>query len=256
MTDSVSRFSQRVQNYLAYRPRYPAAIIPFLHEKIGLAPAWTVADIGSGTGFLAELFLGYGSTVIGVEPNDEMRQAAEAYLGVYPGFVSQAGRAEATGLPSSSAELVTAGQAFHWFDSVAARAEFLRILRPSGWVVLVWNTRRLESTPFLRAYEEILQTLAVDYTQTNEKNVGDEDVVGFYGGDMVVARFENIQQLDWTHLEGRVLSSSYVPLAGHPNHEEFMARLRQIFDQYQQSGRIAFEYDTRLYYGRLHREAL
>jgi hypothetical protein len=148
------------------------------------------------------------------------------------------------------------GQAFHWFEASAARQEFLRILRPPGWTVLIWNSRR-DSTPFLAAYETILRDLAGDYVQTNEKTIEDDAIADFFGGHggFQEAWFENIQHLNWEQLSGRVLSSSYVPLWGHPDHAEFMARLRQIYDQHQRAGRIPFEYDTRLYYGQLHRQS-
>ncbi len=249
MTDSTGRFSERVQNYRKYRPGYPPEILAFLHETIELSPLWTVADIGSGTGIFAELFLAFGNTVIGVEPNAAMRTAGEEQLVDYGQFIAVDGSAEATGLAPASVDLITAAQAFHWFDQDLAQREFRRILRPGGWVVLAWNSRRLDTTPFLRGYEALLRELNSDYAQRNEKNVDDDAILSFFGqsGQCHTARFDNIQRLDWDALRGRALSSSYVPLPDDPAHGPFLQRLRHLFDEHQVNGRIAYEYDTRLY---------
>lgn len=253
MTDSVSRFSGRVENYRKYRPGYPKEILAFLHRTINLSPIWTVADIGSGTGIFAEIFLKYGNTVIGVEPNAAMRAAAEAQLVEFPHFVAMEGTAEESGLASASVDLITVAQAFHWFDAARAKQEFERILCPGGWVVLAWNSRRLDSTPFLRGYEALVRNTTSDYAQKNEKNVGDDDIRAFFGATphFNMARFENVQHLDWESLCGRALSSSYAPMPGHPEHEAFLSLLRRLFDDHQIDGYIDFEYDTRLYYGQL-----
>ena len=149
-SDSNTRFSDRVADYVRTRPGYPTAVLDILGTETGLNPATVVADVGAGTGLSAELFLRNGNTVFGVEPNREMREAAESLLAGYANFHSVAGSAESTTLPDASVDLIVAGQAFHWFDVPRARAEFRRILRPDGVVVLMWNTRRLDTTPFLR----------------------------------------------------------------------------------------------------------
>ncbi|MBI1294055.1 methyltransferase domain-containing protein [bacterium] len=254
MTDSVSRFSARVDNYRKYRPGYPQEILAFLHRTINLSPMWTVADIGSGTGIFAEIFLQHGNTVLGVEPNAAMRAASEAQLIDHAHFVAIDGSAEATGLAPASVDLITVAQAFHWFDVAEARREFLRILRPAGWVVLAWNSRRLDSTPFLCGYEALLHEINSDYAQKNEKNADDDVISTFFGGRdrFGVAHFDNVQHFDWDGLRDRALSSSYAPLANNPAHASFLTRLRKLFDEHQVDGRIAYEYDTRLYYGQLH----
>ena len=151
-TDPTARFSNRVDDYVRYRPSYPAGVLEILRAEVGLTPASIIADVGSGTGISAELFLRNGNTVYAVEPNDAMRHAAERLLGGYHAFHSVNGRAEATTLPDASIDLSLAAQAFHWFDVPKARAEWQRILRPDGWAVLVWNTRRTDTSPFLRAF--------------------------------------------------------------------------------------------------------
>ncbi len=252
MSDSTVRFSSRVAAYVRYRPRYPAAIVPALARECGLAPEAVIADLGSGTGFLAELFLENGNLVYGVEPNREMREAGARLLARYPRFTSVDGRAEATTLAAASVELVTAGQAFHWFDRPAARREFARILKPSGWVVLVWNVRRKTATAFLRAYERLLLEYSIDYRTVDHSNVTDEVIADFFApGTFTVLSFENPQVFDYDGLEGRLMSSSYVPESGHPNHAPMLAALRGLFAEHQVAGTVTFEHDTRLYVGRL-----
>ncbi len=253
LPDPKQRFSTRVENYIRYRPGYPPGVIATLQEACGLSPAAWVADIGSGTGLLSRCFLDLGCQVFGVEPNPEMRAAAERLLAGYASFTSLDGAAEATGLPPSSVDFAAAGQAFHWFNPSLARQEFARILRPGGWVVLVWNERRVESTAFLRDYEALLQTCGTDYRQVDHRNVeaNPDTLPGFFGGPYHQARFDNAQVFDYVGLEGRLLSSSYAPGPGHPDHELMLTELRRIFDRHQQGGQVVFEYDTKLYYGRL-----
>src|SRR5262245_36850681 len=192
MVDPTLRFSSRVENYVKYRPGYPPAVLELLAATCGLTPESLLADIGSGTGLLAELFLKNGNRVFGVEPNPEMRAAGERLLGDLPGFTSVDGTAEVTTLPAQSVDFVMAGQAFHWFDRVRARAEFERILKPGGWVVLVWNERRTDSTPFLTSYERLLETYATDYALVNHKQI-DQAMIGafFAPGAYDEGRFEN-----------------------------------------------------------------
>jgi SAM-dependent methyltransferase len=252
VSDSTTRFSSRVDAYIRYRPGYPREIIPLLECECGLTADAVVADIGSGTGILSELFLKNGNRVYGVEPNRGMREAGERLLAAYPGFVSVAGRAESTTLADASVDLVTAGQAFHWFDRPVTRREFARILKPGGRVVLVWNVRRKETTPFLRAYERLLLSYSVDYELVDHDNVTDAVIAEFFRPNTVAMRsFETRQVFDYAGLEGRLLSSSYVPEADHPNHAPMLAELRAIFSAHQEDGAVRLDYDTKVYFGRL-----
>ncbi len=252
MIDSKKRFSSRVENYVRYRPRYPVEVLQTLQSECGLTAASVVADVGSGTGFLSELFIGNGNRVFAIEPNLEMRTAGEAYLGNKPGFESVNGSAEDTTLPDQSVDFVVAGQAFHWFDRLQARREFARILKPAGWVMLVWNDRDTESTPFLVAYERLLKEYATDYEQINHKQIDQAVLSDFFeDAPLYEKRFSYSQTFDYEGLEGRMLSSSYVPDAGHQNHEEMTARLREIFQTYCVGDRIAFEYTTRMFYAQI-----
>ena len=248
---TAARFDSRVANYAAYRPGYPPELMAFLRDELGLASASAVADVGSGTGILSELFLREGCRVFAVEPNAEMREAAEAALGHDPNFVSVAGAAEATTLGDACADFATAAQAFHWFDTERARAEFRRILKPQGWAVVVWNNRRTDSTAFLRDYESMLRRFGTDYAQV-AATYGDENSLRkFFAPGYQSKQFDNFQLFDFDGLKGRLLSASYVPLAGHPSHEPMLAELRRVFDAHQQGGRVRVEYDTDVYYGRL-----
>lgn len=252
MGDATQRFSSRVDNYVKYRPGYPLEVVTTLQRAYGLAPSAKVADIGSGTGILTELLLRAGHTVYAVEPNREMRAAAERLLAPYPAVHHVAATAEATSLPDQSVDLVTVGQAFHWFDRPRARAEFARILRPGGWVALVWNDRDTASTPFLVAYENLLKRYATDYSQIDHKQITDAVLAEFFAPQPFRRHdFANRQDFDYAGIEGRLLSSSYAPEAGHPDHAPMLAELRRIFDTHQQEGQVAFLYATTLFVGRI-----
>jgi len=249
--DPTKRFSNRVQNYLKYRPGYPPAIIGLLESECGLTADSIIADLGSGTGFLSELFLRHGNQVFGVEPNREMRLAGETYLAQYPSFSSVNARAEVTTLPDRSVDFITAGQAFHWFDREKARAEFERILKPGGWVVLTWNGFRVEASPLNAAYQQIVLLYGTDYQEVRREVIGRE-IESFYLPLVCkCARFEFRQMFDFEGLKGRLLSASYTPEPDHPNYEPMLRDLRAIFDDHQKDGKVAFEYETEVYYGQL-----
>ena len=251
MPDSIDRFSSRVENYVKYRPGYPREIIDLLVADCGLTPQSVVADVGSGTGILSELFLRQGNRVYGVEPNQEMRAAAELLLNHYPNFISIDGKAEATTLANNSVQFVIAGQSFHWFDQEAARKEFVRILAPMGWVVLIWNERRLDATPFLRDYEELLLKYGTDYERVRHENVY-TDIASFLApASFRFANFDNFQTFDFDGLKGRTFSASYTPEPGDPSFEPMLKQLLAIFSTRQKSGKVTIEYDTRIYYGQL-----
>jgi len=249
--DPLIRFSSRVENYVKYRPHYPPAVLDILRDECGLTPDWQVADIGSGTGFLTELFLRNGNQTFGVEPNGPMREAAELLLKDYPNFTSVDGTAENTGLPDSCVEMTSAGQAFHWFDRARAKKEFTRILKPRGCIVLVWNERRA-GTPFLDAYEQLLRKFAPQYGKVDHRRMDDQVLGEFFSPEGFQARScENAQTFDFAGVKGRLLSSSYTPEAGQPGHEPMIAELALIFEQHQRDGKVTCEYDTSVYFGRL-----
>jgi len=251
-TDAKQRFSNRVTDYVRYRPGYPAEILPLLQTWTHFRPEHVVADIGSGTGLLSKLFVDFGNRVFGVEPNAEMRAAGEEFLDAYPNFTSIAGSAEATTLPSDSVDFVAAGQAFHWFQMPAARNEFHRILKPGGRVLVIWNERLLDETAFLREYEELLNRFGTDYAKVSESYPRAEQMLEFYGANEFTSHaLPNFQEFDFEGLSGRLRSSSYAPPPGHPQFEPMMKELRKLFDAHHQRGVVRMEYRTRVYAGKL-----
>lgn len=251
-TDPTSRFSNRVGDYVKHRPGYPRALVTLLEEECGLTRDSVVADVGSGTGILSELFLSAGVSVYGVEPNREMRGAGEQLLAAYENFLSVDGRAEATTLDDDSVDFVTAGQAFHWFDPASARREFRRILKDDGWAVLVWNDRRTEGTPLLAEYERLLLEYGTDYKEVSSKWAAEENIRTLFGASEIRTKsFDNEQVLDFDGLKGRLMSASYAPVQGHPNHEPLMRELAALFQRHQRGGRVVVEYDTKVFYGQL-----
>lgn len=249
--DATQRFSSRVDHYVRYRPGYPKEVIELLTRECGLTADSTIADIASGTGIFTRLLLENGNRVFGVEPNAAMRQAGEEFLAGCPKFTSVAGTAEATTLGDASVDFVTAAQAAHWFDREKARREFMRILKPGGWTVLVWNERQTSSTPFLRDYEQLLLKYGTDYQEVRHERTTDEIADFFKPSDFETRTFENDQECDYDGLEGRLLSSSYVPGPDHATYQSMLRDLREIFDHYQERGKAVVKYDTRVFYGRL-----
>lgn len=249
--DATQRFSSRVAHYVRYRPGYPAEILQLLHSECGLTPESVVADIASGTGIFTRLLLENGNQVWGVEPNPQMRQAAEDLLAGFPRFTSVAATAEATTLKPKSVDFVTAAQAAHWFDRDKARNEFRQVLKPGGCVVLLWNERRTDSTPFLREYEQLLLTFGTDYQEVRHERTT-EEIDEFFAPSPYQERiFNNRQEVDYQGLEGRLLSSSYTPQPDDPRHAPMLAELRHIHEIHNVSGLVTLEYATRVYFGQL-----
>lgn len=250
--DAKQRFSSRVADYVRYRPGYPSALIDVLRKHCSLTREHVIADIGSGTGLLSRVFLENGNRVIGVEPNAEMRAAGDEFLANYRTFSSVNGSSETTSLADASVDFITAAQAFHWFEPNATRREFARILKPGGWVVVMWNDRRIGETLFGRGYEDLLVRYGTDYTKVKDAYPETHDMEKFVGvGNFQRAELPNFQVFDFDGLAGRLRSSSYAPREGHANYEPMKDALRKLFDANQKSGRVRMEYTTQIYFGRL-----
>jgi SAM-dependent methyltransferase len=250
------RFSNRVEAYVRHRPSYPPEVIGFLESLDLCAPRMSVADIGSGTGISAAMFLKYGCQVAGIEPNAAMRQAAEKWLAesldakTFARFKSIDGAAEATQLLSQSVDLVIAAQAFHWFDRQAAKQEFQRILRHGGGVALIWNSRQLAGSPFATGYEALLRDFCPDYMKVRHDEIQKQEIEAFFAPATVhSATFPSSQRFDYAGLEGRLLSSSYAPAPGQPRHDEMLAALRRLFEETQIGGFVVMDYRTEVHAG-------
>jgi SAM-dependent methyltransferase len=239
----LTRFSNRVADYVRCRPSYPPGVLDAIERTGGPLERSAVADIGSGTGISSELLLERGATVYAVEPNAEMRAAAEMKLSGNPRFHSVAAPAEATPLADASVDGILAAQSFHWFRFEEARREFQRILKPLGWIAIVWNDRQRESTPFLAEYEAFLRQWSVDYGQVDSRRIGREAIERFCAPREVRSfNFPHSQKFNWEGLVGRHRSSSYALAPGDPRYEASLASLRAIYDRHAEGGLVRFDY--------------
>jgi SAM-dependent methyltransferase len=247
-SDSVTRFSDRVANYVKYRPGYPAQLLQLFKTKMGLNSDSVIADIGSGTGLSTRPFLENGNKVYGVEPNASMREAAADYLKEFPHFINHEGTAESTGLDDDSVDFVIAAQAFHWFDAGKTRVEALRILRPGGFIALIWNERQLDTTEFLRGYEKLLLKYGKDYADVRHENIDEEKLGAFFESSYERATFPNEQVFDFAGIRGRLLSSSYMPAESDTAFPSLEKELESLFAKHAEKDRIKIFYDTNIYY--------
>jgi SAM-dependent methyltransferase len=242
MSEHTERFTGRVEDYERYRLRYPAAAIEMLVARCGLRREHLVADVGAGTGMLAELFLEHGNAVVAVEPNGEMRWACERLASAWPGLTVKKATAEATGLKEDSVDFVAAGRAFHWFDHAKAAKEFRRILRPGGWVVIVNNGRVRDESPISAAYEGLLREHGTDYEANQKRYESDARVAAFFaGGELVRKETRGEQRLTLEELVGQTQSLSVAPEPGHAKYEGVQAGLREFFAKWQMDGVVVMK---------------
>ncbi|HEX4309129.1 MAG TPA: class I SAM-dependent methyltransferase [Acidobacteriaceae bacterium] len=252
LPNPTDRFTGRVESYRRYRPTYPPAIVDLLTRACALNPESTVADVAAGTGLLTEIFLSAGFTVTAIEPNDEMRAACATLEPQYPKLQVRSGTAEAAGLPDHSVDLITVAQAMHWFDLDRARAEFARILKPGGCCAAIYNNRRLGGDPFHDGYELLLLDFGVDYGAVKQQHVGRKRLAQFFSpSPMQCASLPNSQALTLEALEGRILSSSYMPQPCQPRYDEMRAAIERLFAQTQSNGAVTMEHDCLVCYGQI-----
>src|SRR3569833_1060486 len=252
-TDSTKRFSDRVANYVKYRPNYPVETLTYLEEECHLNPGAVIADVGAGTGIFTRLLLKKGYRVYAVEPNDAMRGEADRQLSHFPGYHSMIGTSDRTGIATQSMDMIVCAQAFHWFNTAETKTEFQRILKPGGKVALIWNNRAIEADEFAKVYDALLKTLSSgDYERVNHQNQSKEDFERFYkDGQYTLTKFPNRQIFDFEQLAGRAFSSSYVPAEDTEAGKAFKWELKTIFDAHQQDGKVVFKYDTDVYLGQV-----
>ncbi len=250
MTEPTARFSNRVENYVKYRPSYPAEMLHLFRDEMSLNEASIIADIGSGTGISAKIFLENGNEVYGIEPNAAMREASKAYLKDYPKFYAIDGTAENTTLKPKSVDFIIAAQAFHWFDKAKTPAEFRQILRENGFIALIWNERQLDSNDFLREYERFVLEFGTDYKEIRHENITNQIISDFFQTDFCEKSFLNTQKLHFTGLKGRILSSSYMPTEENPLFEEMIKELKRLFTRHQKNDTIEIIYNAKVIYAK------
>ncbi|MBN1565757.1 MAG: class I SAM-dependent methyltransferase [Anaerolineae bacterium] len=252
--DPLDRFSKRADYYAKYRPKYASETLATLQTACGLTPDMVIADVGSGTGNLAEILLRNGNHVFGIEPNTDMRTTAEALLAEFIAnktFTSLTGTAEATTLPASSMDMITAGQAFDWFDPEPTKTEFRRILKkPDGWIVLVRNRWLRNTNDANRAYGGIVRKHTLPYPPAPEPNL-----VAFFGGGYTAREFDNTRLETLDCITGGLLSASFAPIPDSPEHHALAADLKTWFERYQQEGHIRVEIKTEVLWGKLNQDA-
>lgn len=245
------RFSKTVDNYIKYRPHYPKAVITLLQEKCHLNKNDIIADIGSGTGIFSKLLLENGNTVHAIEPNTAMREAAESYLSEYPQLNSINASSEQTSLADNSVYIITAAQAFHWFDKSKVHQEFSRILKADGYLVLLWNLR-LNRPGIMQGYEDLLQKFGTDYQDVCAEGVTEKSIEDFFSPNQVeIISIAHTAVFDWDGFKGRLLSCSYVPKSGDNNFSAMLDYAETLFKKYQKENVVHFEYETKIYIGQL-----
>lgn len=247
--DPKQRFSGRASSYARARPGYPQALFDHLFSVGALFKGCKVADLGSGTGIFSELLLHQGLSVFAVEPNQEMRAVAEARLSEMRGFTSIAGSAERTTLADHSLDAVTAAQAFHWFDLGPTQEEMVRILRPGGQVIMVWNNREKEIGAFHRAYSQLVERFARDKEEIDVLRKDPQE--RFYPAGYHHAQFQHSKEYDLDDLECLITSASYMPKQGELGFLEMIEELRFLFGEFQIGGKVTIGYVTDCYHGGL-----
>jgi ubiquinone/menaquinone biosynthesis C-methylase UbiE len=248
--EPTKRFSDRVENYIKYRPSYPKELISEMKKQQLLFEDSVIADIGSGTGIFTKLLLKTGNKVYAVEPNDDMREAAEKILGWYPNFVSVNGQAEATTLGRRSVDLITVAQSFHWFNQEETKREFKRILKPTGILALVYNSRQIDRSPFMVDYDRLLVKYCPEYEGIAKQYIDLKDAKNFFGTTEVTHFVcNNFQIFNFDGLKGRLLSSSYSLREHEDGFPLLMDSLKQLYEKHQENGQVQFLYLTEMFYG-------
>ena len=243
------RFTGKTSDYSRHRPSYPHEIIEVLVREKAIRPGSIIADIGSGTGKLAQLFLENGYVVKCIEPNAEMRAQAAKDLQDYHQKAILEGTAESTGLEDHSVDLVTAGQAFHWFNPEASAREFARILKKGGMVALAWNDRVEGKGDFNSGYEQVCRTYSHGYHRSGSQSLDRNAIDRFFGGEIREYTIENNQSLDLEGIKGRYFSSSYSLGPGDSRYGEAIKALENAFSSHSRNGFVTIKYETKLFLG-------
>ena len=249
MTDARQLFSNKVSEYVASRPDYPAALIDDL-ARLPITEDMHIADVGAGTGIFTKSLLDRGWRVCAVEPNAAMRAAADLTLKPYPRYRSVAGSAEATTLTDQTIDLITAAQAFHWFDIEPTRREWLRILRPQGQIALVWNDRLL-TDPLQRDLEAVFSDFGGGKRDAVLAREDRSSVEQFFGsGTARKHTYPHEHRLDQEGFTSLGLSRSYMPPRDTPEGQRALDVLSQLFQRHATVGFVTVRYRTVMSVGR------
>jgi ubiquinone/menaquinone biosynthesis C-methylase UbiE len=245
------RFSGRVQAYLAYRPRFPREIVPFLREHGALRSGAVIADVGAGTGMLAEIFLEAGHRVLAVEPNVEMLEACRVLAAQHPALEVVEGSAEATTLPDASVDLIAVGRAMHWFDWPRAHREFQRILKPGGWVLVATNGHRDSGAPVSNRLSEILRKWRTDSAEADTRRDFSDRLQEFLDtSSWQRTTLHHAMTVDFATLLGYAESLTAIPRPGERGYDGMVAELRAVFEEYQRDGMLVTPLACQLFLGR------
>lgn len=246
-----TKFTGKGAVYASSRPTYPLSLFDALTERGVLRPSFTAADIGAGTGIFTNALSGCVEKVYAVEPNADMMNAAQK-AGEKRNIVFLNGNAEHTGLPDGSVDVITAAQAFHWFDVEMFAAECKRIFRPDAdhFVVLVWNDRDVNSE-VIKANFEANRRFCPSFKGASDGADVDGIVSRFFGGKFDLLTIDNGFLYDEKAFLSRSLSSSYAPKTENESFEPYTAALREVFRKYAVDGKVLYRYITRCYIGKL-----
>lgn len=249
---NTEKFTGKASIYKKYRPKYPKEFIDYLYSQVGFKKQSIIADIGSGTGILSEQLLKKESIVIGIEPNQNMRELAERDLSLYDKFTSVNGLAENTTLADNSVDYITVAQAFHWFNAEEFKKECQRILKPNGKVVLVWNSRATNSE-LVKENGQVCEKFCINFKgfSGGKEEKPDSFSSFFRAGTYEYKVFENNLSFDMDNFIGRNLSASYAPKEEDSNYQKFIDELSILFNKYSSNGFLVLPNITRCYVGKV-----
>lgn len=251
LNSSLGKFTGKAKEYADYRPSYPQPLIDFIYTKLGQPTRLKIADIGSGTGKMSRCLLNMGSTILGVEPNVDMRKEAEKLFSDNPSFHSISGTGENTTLPANSVDAVICAEAFHWFDNEKSRLEFKRILKQDGLVFLIWNSFSVENV-YAGELDALCRKLCEKNGYNDIKVSKDERAENLFGkSNFEIKIFDNTFNQGFDGLLGGMLSASYAPKKGDDNFDEFVNGIGEIFKKYSDGGKIKTIFKTVCYFGRI-----
>jgi ubiquinone/menaquinone biosynthesis C-methylase UbiE len=247
MLDSVARFTVTVGDYVKYRPGYPIELFRYLASQF--SNNVDVAELGAGTGIFTRQLanVGFVRKIYAVEPNDNMRSAAEKERNFgEQRIVYRKGTAENTGLPSHSVDGVLGAQCFHWFDLGLTLAEINRIAKPGSNCYAIWNDR--VNHDFNNDLERVLFAFSKPYPSLKRPDGTILDLKRLIPSGEEIT-FESNQEMDLRGLIGRMASTSYVA-HGVADKISFNNELAKIFEKYQKGGKVIMEYKTRVFHWR------